>query len=51
VTRLLPVSVEKSPLFTLALVAFRRPVVNAAPVAVEKPSVDPDRRDVVRLLP
>jgi hypothetical protein len=48
---LFPVSVEKNPLFTLALVVFRRPVVNTPPVAVEKASVDPDRRDVVRLLP
>lgn len=49
--RLLPVSVEYNPLFTFAFVAFRSPAVNAPPAAVEKLSVDPDRTDVVRLLP
>ena len=48
---LLPVSVEKSPLFTFARVTCKRFVVNVLPVVVEKPIVDPNSVDVVNVLP
>jgi len=40
VTRLLPVSVEKNPLFTFAFVAFVVFAVSTFPAAVEKPMAD-----------
>jgi hypothetical protein len=51
VVMLLPVSVEKSPLFTLALVAFRRTVSSVHPWAVENPRVDTVREDVISVEP
>jgi hypothetical protein len=51
VTILLPVSVEKNPLFTFAVVVFRRVVVNVLPVVVENPNVDAVIVEVVSVEP
>ena len=50
-TILLPVSVEKNPLFTFAIVVFIRVVVSVLPVVVENPMVDPNSVDVVMVEP
>jgi hypothetical protein len=51
VTMLLPINVEKSPLFTFTAVTFRRAVSSVLPCIVENPSVDTVSDDVIRVEP